>query len=109
MAADRGRADAAHLFLQQWFNLSDPAVEEALYDSAAMRRFVGIRGRWRRECAQGDVVVLRSMPRARKDHPRCAARQGLADSALARLSRLAYPFRGGPGDLAAGRAGAKRS
>ena len=29
-------------FLQQWFNLSDPAVEEALYDSLAMRRFVGI-------------------------------------------------------------------
>jgi IS5 family transposase len=28
--------------LQQWFNLSDPAVEEALYDSRAMRRFVGI-------------------------------------------------------------------
>src|SRR5437588_6118195 len=29
-------------FLQQWFNLSDPAVEETLYDSSAMRRFVGI-------------------------------------------------------------------
>jgi IS5 family transposase len=29
-------------FLQQWFNLSDPAVEEALYDSAVMRGFVGI-------------------------------------------------------------------
>jgi len=29
-------------FLQQWFNLSDPAVEEGLYDSLAMRRFVGI-------------------------------------------------------------------
>ena len=29
-------------FLQQWFNLSDPAVEEAVYDSAAMRRFAGI-------------------------------------------------------------------
>ena len=29
-------------FLQQWFNLSDPGVEEALYDSAAMRSFVGI-------------------------------------------------------------------
>jgi transposase, IS5 family len=29
-------------FLQQWFNLSDPAVEEALYDSLAMRNFVGI-------------------------------------------------------------------
>src|SRR5205085_2095023 len=29
-------------FLQLWFNLSDPAVEEALYDSAAMRAFAGI-------------------------------------------------------------------
>jgi transposase, IS5 family len=29
-------------FLQQWFNLSDPGVEEALYDSAVMRQFVGI-------------------------------------------------------------------
>src|SRR5690606_11467777 len=29
-------------FLQLWFNLSDPAVEEALYDSEAMRRFAGI-------------------------------------------------------------------
>jgi transposase, IS5 family len=29
-------------FLQQWFNLSDPAVEEAIYGSQAMRRFVGI-------------------------------------------------------------------
>jgi transposase, IS5 family len=29
-------------FLQLWFNLSDPAVEEALYDSVAMRGFVGI-------------------------------------------------------------------
>ncbi|MEK7244646.1 MAG: IS5 family transposase [Pseudomonadota bacterium] len=29
-------------FLQQWFNLSDPAAEEALYDSAAMRGFAGI-------------------------------------------------------------------
>jgi IS5 family transposase len=29
-------------FLQQWFNLSDPAVEDALYDSLTMRSFVGI-------------------------------------------------------------------
>jgi IS5 family transposase len=29
-------------FLQQWFNLSDPAVEEALYDSVGLRQFVGI-------------------------------------------------------------------
>ncbi len=35
--------------LQQWFNLSDPAVEDALYDSRAMQQFVGIdlgRGRF---------------------------------------------------------------
>src|SRR5277367_6437591 len=29
-------------FVQQWFNLSDPGVEEALYDSASLRRFVGV-------------------------------------------------------------------
>lgn len=29
-------------FLQHWFALSDPAAEEALYDSETMRRFVGI-------------------------------------------------------------------
>lgn len=29
-------------FLQQWFNLSDPAAEDALYDSETMRRFVGV-------------------------------------------------------------------
>jgi IS5 family transposase len=29
-------------FLQLWFNLSDPAVEEALYDSVSMRSFAGI-------------------------------------------------------------------
>ena len=29
-------------FLQHWFNLADLACEEALYDSASLRRFVGI-------------------------------------------------------------------
>jgi hypothetical protein len=29
-------------FLQQWFNLSDPGVEAALYDSAILRQFTGI-------------------------------------------------------------------
>jgi len=29
-------------FLQVWFNLSDPAAEDALYDSAAMRVFAGV-------------------------------------------------------------------
>ncbi len=29
-------------FLQHWFNLSDPQAEDCLYDSEAMRKFVGI-------------------------------------------------------------------
>src|SRR5437764_6901311 len=29
-------------FLQHWFNLSDPGVEEALYESVSMRQFAGI-------------------------------------------------------------------
>lgn len=29
-------------FLQQWFNMSDPQAEDSLYDSTAMRNFVGI-------------------------------------------------------------------
>jgi IS5 family transposase len=29
-------------FLQQWFDLSDPAAEDALYDSESMRRFAGV-------------------------------------------------------------------
>jgi IS5 family transposase len=44
-------------FLQQWFNLSDPAVEEAIYDSAAMRRFVGID--LGREAAPDETTIVR--------------------------------------------------
>jgi len=29
-------------FMQNWFNLSDPGAEDALYDSESMRRFAGI-------------------------------------------------------------------
>ena len=29
-------------FLQQWFDLSDPAAEDSVYDSESMRRFVGV-------------------------------------------------------------------
>ena len=47
-------------FLQHWFNLSDPAVEEALYDSRAMRSFVGMiwvvsRRRMKRRCASSVI------------------------------------------------------
>jgi IS5 family transposase len=44
-------------FLQQWFNLSDPAVEESLYDSIAMRSFVGIN--LGREPAPDETTILR--------------------------------------------------
>ena len=29
-------------FLQQWFNLSDPGAEDAIYDSESMRRFARV-------------------------------------------------------------------
>jgi len=29
-------------FMQQWFDLSDPAAEDAIYDSESMRRFAGV-------------------------------------------------------------------
>ena len=29
-------------FMQQWFQLSDPAMEDALYDSQSMQRFAGL-------------------------------------------------------------------
>jgi transposase, IS5 family len=44
-------------FLQHWFNLSDPAAEEALYDSASMRRFVGVD--LGREAAPDETTICR--------------------------------------------------
>jgi len=35
--------------LQQWYNLSDPAAEEALYDSIVMRKFAGV-------TSDGDII-----------------------------------------------------
>jgi IS5 family transposase len=29
-------------FLQQWYNLSDPGVEEAIYDRISFQKFLGI-------------------------------------------------------------------
>ena len=43
-------------FLQHWFNLSDPAAEEALYDSLSMREFVGID--LGREPVPGETTIL---------------------------------------------------
>ena len=44
-------------FLQQWFNLSDPGVEEMLYDLAVMRDFVGID--LGREAAPDETTICR--------------------------------------------------
>jgi IS5 family transposase len=43
-------------FLQQWFNLSDPQAEDAIYDSASMRRFARVE--------LGDDVTARRLPLA---------------------------------------------
>jgi IS5 family transposase len=44
-------------FLQQWFNLSDPGVEDALYESPALRRFAGVD--LGRAAAPDETTVLR--------------------------------------------------
>src|ERR1017187_233679 len=44
-------------FLQQWFNLSDPGVEDALYESPVLRRFAGVD--LGRAAAPDETTVLR--------------------------------------------------
>jgi IS5 family transposase len=44
-------------FLQQWFNLSDPAVEEALYGSMVMRQFVRIDSADRKKCTRDQSLT----------------------------------------------------
>jgi IS5 family transposase len=44
-------------FVQHWFNLSDPAAEEAIYDSRAIRDFVGID--LGREAAPDETTILK--------------------------------------------------
>src|SRR5262249_38180424 len=70
-------------FLQHWFNLSDPAVEEALYDSPTMRAFVGID--LGREPVPDETTVckfrhlletLRAGPQPVRGRPRAPARPG---------------------------------
>ena len=64
-------------FLQQWYALSDPGVEEALYDSEAMRRFVGID--LGREGAPDESTVLQFR--------HLLERHGLAKQLLAEVNR----------------------
>ncbi len=42
--------------LQQWYNLSDPGAEEALYDIQSMRAFVGLE--LGRDCVPDETTIL---------------------------------------------------
>ena len=44
-------------FMQQWFNLSDPGMEDSLYDSESMRRFAGIE--LTEEAVPDETTILR--------------------------------------------------
>ncbi len=44
-------------FLQQWFNLSDPGAEDALYESPALRSFAGVD--LDRAAAPDETTILR--------------------------------------------------
>ena len=44
-------------FLQQWFSLSDPGAEDALYESAVLRRFAGVD--LGRAAAPDETTILR--------------------------------------------------
>src|SRR3954451_7507874 len=67
-------------FLQHWFNLSDPAVEEALYESVSMRRFVGI------DLGRGpvpDETTVLTCPHRLEGHGRARGSRGRATASLA--------------------------
>jgi IS5 family transposase len=46
-------------FLQQWFNLSDPGMEEAFYESPVLRRFAGVD--LGRAAAPDETTILRHL------------------------------------------------
>ena len=50
-------------FAQQWFNLSDPGAEEALYESPALRRFAGVD--LGRAAAPDETTICRYLHRKR--------------------------------------------
>src|SRR5487761_1595205 len=55
-------------FLQQWFNLSDPGAEDALYESPVLRRFAGIDlGR----AASPDETTILRFRRLLEEHELC--------------------------------------
>ena len=55
-------------FLQQWFNLSDPGAEDALYESPVLRRFAGVD--LGRAAAPDETTILR-FRRLLEEHELC--------------------------------------
>jgi IS5 family transposase len=55
-------------FLQQWFNLSDPGAEDALYESPVLRRFAGVD--LGRAAAPDETTILR-FRRLLEEHALC--------------------------------------
>ena len=86
-------ADCPHQVGQSAAEDSAPQIGRALCPAHPVRG--GRAGAAMRAARRGDSAIHAW---ARKDHPRRAARRGLAAPAPARLSRLAQPVRGGPGD-----------
>lgn len=74
--------------IQHWFNLADLACEEALYDSASLRRFVGID--LGREPVPDATTILKFRKLLNENkHRRCPVFAGLAArQRTARLWRL---------------------
>jgi hypothetical protein len=54
-------------FVQQWFDLSDPAAEDAIYDSESIRRFVGVE--LGEDRVPDETTILRFRHRLEKHDP----------------------------------------
>src|SRR3979411_2654285 len=77
-------------FLQQWFNLSDPQAEDAIYDSESMRRFARVE--------LGDEVVPDESTILRFRHllERHGLTQAIFDSITGLLEERRLLLRSGP-------------
>jgi hypothetical protein len=81
-------------FLQQWFNLSDPQAEDAIYDSESMRRFARVELGEDRIPDESTILrfrhrLLRRTPRkltSSSSRTRCTARRA-SFSATKRIGR----------------------
>lgn len=49
-------------FIQQWLNLVDPAMGEALYDTSMFREFVGLDAGEDKLCDESTILRLRHLP-----------------------------------------------